>query len=184
MGKGAHIIREATPEDVTGLVRCLNEAINRKLEKNDDFWGEHSFTESEVEKAIAGGDVFVVIDEANNILGTFRLTHSDEKIWGPDGIDDSSAFYLHRLATTDAASGTGVGENVIDWISQKAIIEGRNRIRLDVSYTLPGLCRYYEKLGFVKIKAGNITISGTRNPNLTIYPVAFFERSVDGGVVR
>jgi GNAT superfamily N-acetyltransferase len=128
--------------------RLLDMAATIPAGQGIEQWPE-AFNIKSVERNIENGGVYVFYNEQGNPIGTVDLRDNDEAVWGEDGI---SAVYAHRLAIDPAYSGRGVGQQIINWVVNKAQSEERDFIRLDCVSHNQKLRTYYESKGFVHVR--------------------------------
>jgi len=149
-----------------------------KAEHDDYLWGTEPFTNEEIEARLKGGGLYTVISD-NEVVGTVTLTDKDSRVWEDDGTN-KEALYIHQLATGDKTRGKNIGEQVINWVVDKAREEGRKAVRLDCSYTNRGLCEYYERRGFAEIRRRDISRkNAARDLRDPVYKVALLQRDVN-----
>jgi len=55
------------------------------------------------------------------------------------------------LAVESSVHGQGIGAMVIEWALHQTFLQGRQFLRLDCSARNAGLCRYYERQGFIQV---------------------------------
>lgn len=157
----------ARAEDVPALADVLSSATRHKIEHEDTVWGAEDWTEEEVHEALAESTMYSV-RKGDEVVGTVSLQWDDERNWG---LQPPVAGYIHRLAVKEGFHGQGIGERIVDWAATRAAENGRSVLRLDCEDTNTNLCRYYEKLGFVRV--------GTRDvSDYKGYRAALYERRV------
>jgi ribosomal protein S18 acetylase RimI-like enzyme len=158
---------KATPEDLPGLQRILEEARAYKLKRNDKTWGTRPFDEKTVKEMVDSGNTYVGYINGD-LAASLALIWSDEQIWGSDLGNDNNAGYLHTLATSEAFRGQRVGEEAIQWATEQVKANGKKFLRLDCSPDNHDLCEYYESQGFDRVGLSDTTD----------YPAALYEKTV------
>jgi GNAT superfamily N-acetyltransferase len=136
-------VRPATDDDVTAVAAMLDEATAFVRTKGRDQWPV-PYPQRKLRAAVADGTLYVV-EVDGEPAATFTLLLDDPKFWGKRPPD---AVYLHKLAVRRAFAGHGLGARIVEWIADEAARRGRTFIRLDCQRDLPGIRRYYERLGF------------------------------------
>jgi GNAT superfamily N-acetyltransferase len=153
-------IRLATADHVPISAAILEEAADRGATEGYVSWAPGNFTgpdargTARLRTDVESSSLFLVwsVDVA---VATFSLLEQDLMYW-PAAAED--ALYLHRFAVRRAAAG--VGRRAIDWMVAEAQGRGRAYVRLDCLADNPGICRYYEKAGFIEVD--QVVLDGTR----------------------
>jgi ribosomal protein S18 acetylase RimI-like enzyme len=78
-------------------------------------------------------------------VATFTVIDHDEEVWGEQ---PPVAVYVHSLAIRRSFAGQGLGSQLLSEVAKIAQRSSRSYIRLDCWVDNPGLCAYYERLGF------------------------------------
>ena len=133
----------AAKEDVPVVAEMLDEATVFVRTKGSDQW-RVPFPHDELRGRVGRGELYVV-DVDGEPAATFTLLPDDPFFWGERPPD---AVYLHKLAVRRAFAGRRLGERIVEWIVAEAAARGRRYVRLDCQRDLPGIRRYYERLGF------------------------------------
>jgi GNAT superfamily N-acetyltransferase len=155
--------RKAVLDDTSSLVDILTDAVKYKLKHDDISWGEEPYSEREVRGLIKTGETYAVLSE-DLVIGTFGLHWKDERIWG---VRPDDAGYIHRLAIRDNLHGHDIGQQIINWAVSEVARQGRNFLRLDTDSRNSGLCKYYEKQGFINV--GKVLIPSSKDYFATLY---------------
>jgi len=140
-------VRQAHGSDAASLIAIMDDATRYKVERGDLAWGPHGDSARRVVRAIERGEMHVVSHAGQNI-GTACIQWDDEPYWGAQL---PVAGYLHGLAIKNGFHGVGIGSWVMDWVQRHVSAQGRGWLRLDCAAGNPGLCRYYEQRGFVRV---------------------------------
>jgi GNAT superfamily N-acetyltransferase len=136
-------VRAATLADVPVVAEMLDEATAFVRTKGRDQWPV-PYPQEKLRASVSDGTLYVVEVDGEPV-GTFTLLLDDQKFWAEQSPD---AVYLHKLAVRRAFAGRGLGARIVGWIGDEAARRGRAFIRLDCQRDLPGIRRYYERLGF------------------------------------
>jgi len=147
MEKGAISVSRAELGDVADLLAILNGATQYKVERGDMAWGSEARSEQRVRDAMAESQMYIVRQDGRSV-GTTCLQWDDEHYWGKQ---QPIAGYIHGLAVESSVHGQGIGAMVIEWARHQAFLQGRQFLRLDCSARNAGLCRYYERQGFIQV---------------------------------
>jgi ribosomal protein S18 acetylase RimI-like enzyme len=137
-------IRAAELDDVDVVAEMLDEAGE---------WPQ-PFPCDELVERVERGELFVV-DLDGTPTATFTVLWDDVPFWGEQPPD---AAYLHKLAVRPPFRGRGFGEQIVEWVEQRAAEAGRARLRLDCRRDNPGIRGYYERLGFEH--RGDLVVNG------------------------
>jgi len=157
--------------DAGALASVLQQANSRKQAHGDNAWSIYPFTTEEVLDLIEEGGMYTAkIDET--IAGCVKLTETDERIWGEEGLD-GRALYVHRLATADTFRGQRLGGRIINLAGKHAESVGRELLRLDCPANNELLCGYYLYEGFSLVRS--IKLAGRGGFNF--YRPSLFQRS-------
>ncbi|CAN7305658.1 hypothetical protein ASF11_19645 [Acidovorax sp. Leaf76] len=140
-------VRQACGSDAASLIAIMDDATLYKVERGDLAWGPRGDSARRVAGAIERGEMHVV-SHAGQDIGTACIQWDDATYWGPQ---PPVAGYLHGLAIHSACRGAGIGHGIIEWALRHVSAQGRGWLRLDCSAGNPGLCRYYERCGFVRV---------------------------------
>jgi predicted N-acetyltransferase YhbS len=90
----------------------------------------------------------LVLMKDQHVVGGVTLTETDPLIW----TDNTPAFYIHRLVVARYLKGQDIGSVIVDLVEQRAITSGKSVLRLDCWANNDRLKRYYERIGFRKIR--------------------------------
>jgi ribosomal protein S18 acetylase RimI-like enzyme len=167
-------------DDLDDIKSVMQEASDFKLSRGDDLWGDEPFTDEEVGRMIVSGNMFVY--RANGaITASVILLGNDERMWGDEQGSDGTALYVHKLVTSNASRGQGLGNTVLSLAEDLARDTGKTRLRLDCPYDNEDLYSYYVDLGFHEIRRYDRPSSpGRRNPDKEIFRAALLEKEISG----
>lgn len=142
-------IRQARIEEIDDLQALFVATIAWQQQRGVPTFSRFpaSFFAQEINK----GAVFVAW-RAGKLVGTISLYESDDFIWDNDL---APALYIHRLASLRMAEGRGVGAALIEWSRQRAIMMGKQWLRVDCWADNDELCRVYERRGFSPMRVKN-----------------------------
>lgn len=107
-------------------------------------WNEN-FPISRLEEEVSSGELFVVLDEFQNVIGTMSLSESGGELWPDDGL---SAIHLNRMAISRKYSGLNLGFKIVGWVKGYSKNKGFDLLRLNCDKTNPFLTKFYDGCGF------------------------------------
>ncbi len=149
-----HLIRRATDDDATALMKLRLEAEEWLAAEGIDQWRSPGFRDRALEKwraDIAAGRTYVVEDGDGGVVGTVTLARPDTDFWTPqDGLN--SAVYIAKLISSRATTGARLGGRIIDWAASVARRDGRPLVRLDCDRANRRLQDYYLREGFTHVR--------------------------------
>jgi|GEM_PF-611423 len=103
-----------------------------------------------VQVSINAGETWVWLEDGA-VLGTIALDQwADPGLWSTTEREDS--LIVHRMMTTRAAAGRGIGAALLQQAEQIAAAQHCNWLRLDAWTTNDALHRYYERQGFRRVR--------------------------------
>lgn len=140
-------IRPAQSEDLDQIVTLIRETATWLKSKDIHQWS-NSYPVSRLEKEFLKSELFVVLNEAQSIVGTVSLSKDKGEVW-PE--DESPALYLHRLAIFRKYSGQKLGAQIMDWAVEFCKEKQYKHLRLNCDKTNPFLSGYYRQYGFICI---------------------------------
>lgn len=91
-------------------------------------------------------DVYLAFQDKTPVA-TFTLRWQESSMWGDAGYD-GTAGYLHGFTVSRRVGGHAVGEALLAWLERQVEARGRRFLRLNTTAGNPGICRYYERIGF------------------------------------
>ena len=143
----------ATERDLAVVSEILTEAAHWLIDRGEPLWRPEDLVPERLAGEVRKGALHLG-KLAGTPVGTLALSFEDRVFW-PDASPDDSGF-VHRLAVRRRAAGTGVAPDLVRWAADRTRAAGRSWLRLDCSEAHPGLCRYYEGLGFVRHSQGSL----------------------------
>jgi GNAT superfamily N-acetyltransferase len=155
----------AQPHDLPRVLAILEDAAAWLQSRGIDQWRPGHFDPATLLTSIHQQELHLAQLNGHD-AATLTLQWSDPTFWPPENHD--TAAYLHKLAVHRSFAGQGLGQRLIDWASTEAAARGKKLLRLDCLATNPGLCHYYESLGFILRDRKMI---GT-------WPIALYERTI------
>jgi ribosomal protein S18 acetylase RimI-like enzyme len=146
-GFSHHDIRleAATESDVDAIVAILQAAAAWLESKGIKQWQwPNQFSRDRIAGEVQNGQFWVARCH-NEVIGTFKLQHSDPMFWPEDGV---AALYLHSLAIDRRFAGCGLGRELLRRAEAITAAQKQEFLRLDCMAENPALCAYYRRAGF------------------------------------
>ncbi|MEH6989536.1 GNAT family N-acetyltransferase [Cytobacillus firmus] len=143
----------ATSKDVEQVISLLKEAAGWLKTNEIDQWGflAEGGEDEEIKQAILSKSTYVV-RKGESLVATFTLYETqsdwDQHIWGQR---NDGAVYLHRLALTSEAIGSGFGKKVLHWLEGHVKEMGITTLRLDCVENNFKLNRFYLDNGYENV---------------------------------
>jgi len=81
-----------------------------------------------------------------DIVGTITLQWADPVFWSGASND---AGYIHKFAVIRDYAGRRIGEEMLRWAENRAVLSGKKYLRLDCLATNKIIRSYYERAGYV-----------------------------------
>lgn len=119
------------------------------------------------------GELFVAVTDEGTIAGTLTLLWSDPIFWG----ERDDAGYVHRLAVR--RSHAGIGRPLLDW-ADAVVGKRRAYLCVDVMSENVRLRRYYERLGFHRVREISGPASHPHGATDTPWTATLYERRCQG----
>ena len=140
-------VRQATPAELALVMEILDEAARWLISRGIRQWESPPPPDcwTDFREEIARKRVYLVTPKASDeVVGTFRVAWSGAPLWK----DDSNAGYLYSLAVRPPFIGQGIGPAVIEWLTKRFTLLGKEKFRLDCIAANAELRKWYEGLGF------------------------------------
>jgi len=147
-------IRRAEAGDLDAILGLRQEAEQwlreRGIEQWTDSWSEHA-RKLIADNLAAGKTSVVTRDGEDQVVATVTLNGPDLDFW-TEADDLDSATYLYKLIVSRSKAGTGLGDAILNWASERAAQDGKRWLRIDVWRDNHGLQDYYLKRGFHHVR--------------------------------
>ncbi|MGW5682722.1 GNAT family N-acetyltransferase [Nonomuraea sp. NPDC003754] len=141
-------LRRAVPDDLPGVLSLLADTAEWLHAQGVRQWPRGGFGPERIVPLIEEEVLYLLEGHFGETVATIALDgHADEEFWTPAD-DPGSALYVHKLAVSRAAAGTGLGDALLDWAGSAVAASGRHWLRLDCAKGNPRLQQYYLRRGF------------------------------------
>lgn len=129
-----HIL-QASPEHAALVRRIMLEAFAEYLDVLNPPSGAHQESVEDVARAISTGGAILALDQ-DAPVGSARFRPE------PDHL------YVGRVAVLPQHRGRGIGAAMMQWMEEKAVELGRERVQVGVRMSLPSNLAFFERLGY------------------------------------
>ncbi|UUV29780.1 GNAT family N-acetyltransferase [Amycolatopsis roodepoortensis] len=154
-------IRPARPGEEDAVLDLLAEAAAWLTGRGIHQWPQR-FPREPVRDQIQAGEALLVVGHGEPIA-TCVVTEADPGLWGETR---EPAYYLGRLAVAREAAGAGLGNRIIDWVSEKATTHHKAFVRVATTRDNAALRGFYERMGFEHVA----------DPPEAKWPTSLYER--------
>jgi len=152
------LITRATAEHQPVVLGLIKEASEWLQTRETDQWAEPWPTEAARDKRVLtglqNGKTWIVWDGDTAAATVTIAKQPNLNVWQDQACTcdlSEKAIYVHRLITARKYTGTGLGEELINWAGLRGRRKNRARwIRIDVWTSNDALHAYYENIGFVR----------------------------------
>jgi ribosomal protein S18 acetylase RimI-like enzyme len=130
-------IRQATLQDVSGLLSCLHEAFEpyRNAYTPEGFT-DTTLTDETVRRRLREMHVLVAVTARDDVVGTVG------------GIANGDEGHIRGMAVRLQWAGSGVANKLLDAVEGELRACGCTRVTLDTTEPLQRAMRFYEKHGY------------------------------------
>lgn len=146
--KNRIIVKKVDMSSIKVFMAILIEAAEWLISENMKNWDPLNLS---IENIIKKNDLdeLYLCYSGDEAVGCFIMQTMDTMFWpeAPEG----EALYIHKLALKRRFAGRGLSGTMIDWVKEQATRKMIKFVRLDCIANRDGLCRLYERQGFVKI---------------------------------
>jgi ribosomal protein S18 acetylase RimI-like enzyme len=161
-------VRRARSEDFEAARTVLSSAAAWARARGIERWWPVPFPPERLRPALENGHLFVA-ESGGEVVATLVFKWEDTRVWGDQ---PPVAGYVHMLAVRKDRPLRGLGELLLAWAADRTRENGRPLLRLDCLATNESLIRYYEGVGFRRVRVAPHPVPGeTRG-------VQLFEREV------
>ncbi len=138
-------IQLATSDNLESIVSIIRQTAKWLKTKGIKQWNEN-FPLSRLEEELLNGELFVVVDPSQKVIGTLSLSQRQAELW-PDS-ENLTATYINRLAIFREYAGRNLGLAIINWAKEYAKQRDVGLLRLNCDKTNPFLPSFYQGCGF------------------------------------
>ena len=147
-------LRKTVEADISTIMNIVGDAQRYLASQNIDQWQDGYPTEKQIRLDIKYEDSFIVLNDANDIIGTTVFTTKKESTYQNiegDWITSKNAEYgvIHRLAVGEKYRGLGLAKFVFNACEQR--LKGMNIVsmRIDTHRDNKGMQHLLKKRGYV-----------------------------------
>lgn len=168
------IIKQAQENDIPILEGILLDTVNWLNEMKQPLWDTEEVAWDTLCKAYKIGDFYIAYSD-DKPSGCMALIDYDPFFW-PD-VKKGDSLFIHKLAVIKSARKTGVADAFINFFKEQGTIRGVKTLRLDTHALRPRLRAFYERHGFVFVKAK--VYNGDRHTAFYVYtlPDSVFDKN-------
>ncbi|MGC2035342.1 MAG: GNAT family N-acetyltransferase [Thermoplasmata archaeon] len=141
-------VRPALTSDIPRILEILTDAAEWARQRGVERWWPIPFPSGRIVPPVDRKEAYVGEIEGK-VVGFFVLTWADPAIWGDVPPD---AGYVHLLAAERDPALRGLGRHLLGWAEERVRAAGRAKLRLDCIADNASLVRYYESVGFVRVR--------------------------------
>jgi ribosomal protein S18 acetylase RimI-like enzyme len=149
-------IRRAEPADFEAARAVLTSAAAWARDRGVERWWPVPFPAERLRPALENGHLYVA-ESGREVVGTMVFKWEDPRVWGAE---PPVAGYIHMLAVRKDRPLRGLGQVLLAWAADRIRENGRPLIRLDCLATNTPLVRYYEGLGFRRVRVAPHPVPG------------------------
>lgn len=143
--------RKATSKDLPQIWTILQAAILRRKEDGSNQWQDGYPNPSVIEKDIAGGAGFVLVDGAS-IAGYVAILINDEPAYAEikgKWLTAGDFVVFHRVAISEDYLGKGLSSKILGYIDEFALQNKLSSLRADTNFDNAAMRHVFEKSGYV-----------------------------------
>ncbi|MFI2910457.1 GNAT family N-acetyltransferase [Streptomyces sp. PDY-4] len=148
------LIRPGRPDELDTVETLLRGASSWLASRGIDQW-QYPPHRDRIMAALEQGVCFLAFENGEPIATIQVDDFADPEFWTLDD-DPGDALYVHRMAISREAAGSGVGVRLLNWAADRAASQGKGWLRLDAWKDNEGLHRYYKGAGFTLLRVVNL----------------------------
>ena len=149
-------IRRATPKDINGINKLLQEVLMVHHNGRPDLFKANvkKYTDEELMVMLADDKkpVFVAVDEKEEVLG-YAFCVFQQQI-GNNILTDIKTLYVDDLCVDEDKRGKHIGKQLYEFVLAYARSQGCYNVTLNVWTCNQGAMKFYEKCGLTPQKIG------------------------------
>ena len=138
------LIRATTGQAVIAA-DILSEAAQWLTERGIPLWPPGEISPERLAPLAERGELYLAFSDSA-AQGTLILQEEDALFWPDEPAGES--LFLHKLAISRAAAGTGIAQRMIESAADEARRRRKRYLRLDCDANRPPLHRFYQSAGF------------------------------------
>lgn len=144
-------LRKAGIEDVDAATGILRQAAQWMMDNGKQQWNHSYPTVRHVRSDVERGVGFVMVDDADNILGYCAIAVDGEPAYDHlDGhwLSDGPYVVVHRMAIRMDRKGHGLGRRFMEMVENHALERGVKSFKVDTNFDNYSMLGLLDKLGF------------------------------------
>ena len=168
------VIRKAQVKDLNTIEKIyLDIHTSEELGKVNIGWIRDVYpTRATAEKALERDDLFVGLDDNNDIVGVAIINQQQVDIYYQGNwrypAEDSQVMVLHTLVISPKHSGKGYGTEFVRFYESYALENNCPYLRMDTNEINQNARALYKKLGYEERGILPCTFNGIKNVNLVL----------------
>jgi len=140
------LVGHAREADAEAIVALRDAAARWQQERGIQQWSPGEVSVQQVHEQIRDGQWHVVrAGQSQAVQAAVRVLQEDPEVWGDRA---GAALFVHGLVVDRAASGQGIGVQLLRWVEERARRGGVRWVRLDCVASNGRLRDYYVQQGF------------------------------------
>ena len=137
-------IKPATLEELDQASSILIDAANWLAQTGEMRWKPEQFSPALLEPLVHSGELYLAFRD-DKAVGTMYLQLEDQTFWSD--VPKAESLFIHKLAVSLDARGTGVSQALIEFAKLEMQRRGRKFLRLDCRDD-PNIRSIYQNAGF------------------------------------
>lgn len=142
-------IKRIQTDDIADLSSVLTDAVtwmdDELLTDKGSQWLPDEVTSEKLLETYANDEIYIGYLDERPVCSVI-IQKKDNIFW--QGANHDDALYLHKLSVVSDHRGTGLAEELVNLVYERASELGKYYVRLDCDSTREKLCHFYTNLGF------------------------------------
>ena len=147
-------LKKATTNDILAIMRIVADAQQYLAALNIDQWQDGYPNEQQIDIDITNNDSYIVLNDANKIIGTTVFTTKTEPTYNQiegEWLTKKEAKYgvIHRLAVSNTYRKSGFAKFVFTYCENQLKQQGIKSMRIDTHKDNKGMQGLLISLGYI-----------------------------------